>query len=653
MKSVYAPLTFSPHTDVPLSTLSPREQAALYYSRSQEHFTPWTVERVLREVYRRDFLNDLTAWLTENQRGFRDDDGVLWKVKRLNTSEGRLLRMESVLEQDLAAFCVEFLVEARLWISMMDRATGERSRGDVTRSVYRLRYCFDFRPEILRCDFVGVIEDDASSLLNRFPGATRLNEYLLPVMEAEDYSAFASTFRTEFLGIPAGEDVPLSPIGMAEYMGVPIREGRFDDDSVLGAFFFSHSSARIMDPESGMLSRCPLDPGTVVLSSLIQDRNQRGQVLVHELSHKVTATVFFMLQKTHGHKYCSYMCARKGYAVEDDSEPIALMERQAEIITGHLMIPTLQGRLHAAELMASYGGDRSEENLKRLVCDMARFYGTTKALSYRRLVDFGYTELLEIVRRSRVRYHVSEHEALEAFRRSADFQEQLSSGRFLYVDGVFCLRSEECICRDRDGTPHLTPWAQEHLSLCCLAFRVHYDRLTVEPAGAALSSSGQGRRRVEYVGFNGESPVTREGKELMASLRKQRAERELFQPSFSEMTVSLMRQRGMTEAALVEASGLSRGTVSNLRNNPHMIFPIQTIVAFCIALHLDPQLSHMVVEASPSKFGSSDEMLAYKYALDTWYMEPVAVVNRRLVEAGAPPLTSLVDGFDESGRRLA
>ena len=61
----------------------------------------------------------------------------------------------------------------------------------------------------------------------------------------------------------------------------------------------------------------------------------------------------------------------------------------------------------------------------------------------------------------------------------------------------------------------------------------------------------------------------------------------------------------------------------------------------------------MVVEASPSKFGSSDEMLAYKYALDTWYMEPVAVVNRRLVEAGAPPLTSLVDGFDESGRRLA
>ena len=61
VKSVYAPLTFSPHADVPLCTLSPREQAALYHSRTEEHFSPYTVERVLREVYRRDFGTDLTA----------------------------------------------------------------------------------------------------------------------------------------------------------------------------------------------------------------------------------------------------------------------------------------------------------------------------------------------------------------------------------------------------------------------------------------------------------------------------------------------------------------------------------------------------------------------------------------------------------------
>ena len=46
------------------------------------------------------------------------------------------------------------------------------------------------------------------------------------------------------------------------------------------------------------------------------------------------------------------------------------------------------------------------------------------------------------------------------------------------------------------------------------------------------------------------------------------------------------------------------------------------------------------------------DMELYKYALMQWYSEPVAIVNRKLVEAGAPPLTNLVDGFDENGIKI-
>jgi hypothetical protein len=46
-------------------------------------------------------------------------------------------------------------------------------------------------------------------------------------------------------------------------------------------------------------------------------------------------------------------------------------------------------------------------------------------------------------------------------------------------------------------------------------------------------------------------------------------------------------------------------------------------------------------------------MRLYQYARMQWYNEDVAVVNRRLVEAGAEPLTNLVDGYDENGARIA
>lgn len=59
------------------------------------------------------------------------------------------------------------------------------------------------------------------------------------------------------------------------------------------------------------------------------------------------------------------------------------------------------------------------------------------------------------------------------------------------------------------------------------------------------------------------------------------------------------------------------------------------------------------IRISPSKFQTTVEMKLYEYALSQWYMYSVAEVNRMLVEAEVTPLTNLVDGFDEDGRKVA
>ena len=97
---------------------------------------------------------------------------------------------------------------------------------------------------------------------------------------------------------------------------------------------------------------------------------------------------------------------------------------------------------------------------------------------------------------------------------------------------------------------------------------------------------------------------------------------------------------------------MSEETIRNMRSDPERVFPIEGIVAFCIALHLSPETSRAYITASPSKFLNNTDMKLYQYALAQWYDLPVSVVNRRLVEAGAKPLTSLVDGYDENGVRM-
>ena len=104
---------------------------------------------------------------------------------------------------------------------------------------------------------------------------------------------------------------------------------------------------------------------------------------------------------------------------------------------------------------------------------------------------------------------------------------------------------------------------------------------------------------------------------------------------------------------LADDTGLSEDTIKNFRNRSNIIFPIQEIVAVCIALHLPPAVSMEYIRISPSKFQTTLEMKMYEYALNQWYMRSVAEVNRLLVEAEVTPLTNLVDGFDENGWKVA
>lgn len=654
-----APITHSPHADLPLAQLTPKEQHDRYYTRTPESFTPWNVDQVLRKVYHRDYSDDLSTLLQAQRRSFRTEDGALWNVASLVVIRCSLVSTDSVLEQPIDRFFVDQIVDAEIRYNLQDRSLGTKRKTEYRTDRFRLRYGFNFCPEVLSCRPAAVLWGEESSPCGQHPAATRLNEFLLPVMGPEEYERFADVLRFSLLGIPPMEDVSVSADALIEALHLTLREGVFLDESVQGEYFFNHGCERILDPDLGSPTRYPIDPGTVIVSCAIENPALRASTIVHECVHHLLGTPFFLLQKTHGHKYCAYM--RKTVSpsrmdtntVEDVVSPLDILEEQAEILPGYLMIPSIHGRAHAAALMHSYGSGPLEERLRWLIRDMAQYYGTTRGMACRRLVDFGYTEIVDLVRRSRYTWRISEEDALQEFLLNPVFRSLLRQSVYLRVDGYYCRNERLYLVRDRDGTPHLSCYARQRLRECCLPFRrVSDDRARV-PGAAVLKTLGHRHVLAEFADCDGRVPLTAEGMAVRDRFERARRDEAELSLGFNAMTVKLMQDRGVTVEQLAERSGLSVSTVKNLRTDPDRVFPIEEIVAFCIALRLPPAVSRRYVERSPSKFLDSTDMQLYEFALLTYYDKPLSWVNRWLIGAGAPPLTSLIDGYDEDGHFLA
>ena len=666
-----AAITHSPHAYVPKKDLTQAERDELYRTRIDESFRPYTVIDVLTKVYHRDFAGDLTDYIGLHPEEFSTTTGD-WQVARAWVNNLKIIRPESVFFQLSDDFQVDILAETKIKLEEV------RSGRCMIKNCYtitpklRLRYSFDFVPCHLDCHFVGVVMDESKSLQTLDETHIHVDKYLLPVLKGDgDYKRMARFLLYYYELSCRDKDLPFDPVEWVTAMGKSIRYGKFPENGVLGEYFFGFGTADLVNAETGEVTEdAEINPGAIIINfDIIETEGTRNTTITHEGTHSYLDYWYFMLQKTHGHQYCSYMCKRFNEKPEGNGKwtPVEIMEVQANKFPGFLMIQDGPGRKHAAELLVSYGGERSIENMRRLVADMAEYYETTKTVARTRLLDFGYTEVKGLLQSANgglvpsyksalpddETYTIDEIDGIREYARNPEFRKILDTGLYVYVEGHYCLNTQEFICRDQFGIRHLTPYARVNMDKCCLAFKKVYLNTIIRVFNGILrKNQGRGNQDFKYVKKDGTSAVTEEGKKLMDMIRKQKADQALVEKSYNQMTVELMDARKVTIVPLAEATGLSRDTIKNMRNDPVRLFPIQEIVAVAIALHLPPEVSREYIRQAPTNFLDTDEMFCYRYALNHWYERSVADVNRALVEMGVRPLTKLVAGYDENGVKL-
>ncbi len=160
---------------------------------------------------------------------------------------------------------------------------------------------------------------------------------------------------------------------------------------------------------------------------------------------------------------------------------------------------------------------------------------------------------------------------------------------------------------------------------CCLAFREEFTNIIERFVNGVLLKTpgpGRGRKQIKYVGANGESVTTDAGLQLRKQMEMQMREEAKFEKNFNDLTVELMDVRKITVGTLAEATGLSDHTIKNMRNKPEIMFPIQEIVAVCIALHLPPETSRKYIRVSPSKLLNTVDMKLCFSSIYHIYLQP-------------------------------
>lgn len=647
------------------TTMQHRTEDTIHQTRIDENFKPYTVIDVLTKVYHRCFTNDLFAYAKNYPEELIGKEAE--KSHDVRIIRAKVIRPESVFFQPVNEFYVDILVDAGIAFDFYE--DGRFCSSKVWNGELRLRYVFDFRPCHMDCHFADVILDDNDSLINTDEMFITLDKYLLPYLQGVDYEILAENILERQQKNCLSSDVPFDPFDWIRNMGLKVHYGIFPDESILGEYFFDRGSAALIDKSTGQIYDLKVSPGTIVLNNkLLDNKGILNATATHESIHHYLGIYFFLLQKTHGQGFCSYLCKRYQRSdVHMSLSPIDIMELQANKLPGYLMIQKESAKERATKLLLYYGKGRSLDSMKRLVDDMSDYYRTTKVMMKTRLIEMGFTEVSGLTQTANGHlippyvstlgkgetYTIDESDAIREFVENEEFSRIISSGHFVYAEGHFCLNDKKYVFKTVSGIYTLTGYARNHMRECCLVFKTIYiSNGTKGFYGYLFKGKSASNKHKKYVGFNGKSVVTEEGRKLREQAEKEINETAFMSVSFNQATVNLMKSHNITVSQLAEKTGLSIETIKNLRNNPDMVFSIETIVAVCIAMQLPYSTSLDYIDMSPCKFLKTVDMKLYKYALMHWNELPVSVVNRKLVEADARPLTNLVDGFDENGRML-
>jgi len=227
---------------------------------------------------------------------------------------------------------------------------------------------------------------------------------------------------------------------------------------------------------------------------------------------------------------------------------------------------------------------------------------------------------------------------------SWEFRDLIASGKYIYVDGLFVLRPiaifllENQIDIDQFLINKKMTGNTNGVTDYCLSVELQHIVCHTSEPGALKHSAGRNKGKKIVNAAKAADIDTISQEEFMKIVN------DSSEPpyDFGKMLSYYMKEKNVTEEGLSELTGISDRTIRRMkRNDPNSRPKLENIVAVCIALHLYPHKSIMLINAAGYYFRNTSKDKIYQFLIDSAYNKNVDECNEFLIRMGYEPLTGL------------
>ena len=484
-----------------------------------------------------------------------------------------------------------------------------------------------------------------------------LDDYLVPYLGISDMDREAE--RLLCLWFPSVQkenrrlDVKrlLSKLHMNVCFARITRELKFQ-----GRVFFEDCDTVVYDAND-MAVPFHATKGTILVDERMANRPEAVLwTIIHEIYHFVQHKEFFYLQKIYNGTLKFLSCDIQDYRQLDRNSPLYWVEWQTERITARLIMPLDYTKAMAARLLDDYSCYGKTGAMERTIRAIASYYGVSVQAAKYRMTEMGFREargIFNFVDNGYVPAYygiedglqnrtpdISEDAALELYISDPDFRSIIDTGRYCFVEKHFCVNSPKYIMRGKNGEPCLTKYARNHIDECCIIFERVLGNHLYTYSREALNSEVIYRgpelyRPIDIPADRPMKPEERIGKRLEIYLDAI----EHTPLRFGSALEYHRKHRGFSQEMLAELVDISVKQVGNYECSRVKQPAQRTVIAMCIAMKLEADLSDDLLKKGRCMPGTEREDLILLYVIHAMVEYSIPYCNRFLISKDVAPLT--------------
>lgn len=324
----------------------------------------------------------------------------------------------------------------------------------------------------------------------------RLSEYLVPIIEKEQFDDVATDFLSEFCPEALSTPIPIPVDEVVKRMGLKVKEIQLTKHfTIFGQIVFGDCTIEYYDRNERAYKPLEVSRGTILVDPNVYFMRNIGcmnNTIIHECVHWYKHRKYHELVKTYNSDALLISCrVNETTKYKKQWTPEDWMEWHANGIAPRILMPKSMTIKKIEELIKKnellFGTHDRLNIMENVVYELADFFQVSRIAAKIRMLDLGYKEVEGVYTyvddhfisnysfkadslHKNQTYSISLSDSFFEYYANPEFAKIIDSGNFIYVDGHYVINDSKYIKRLENGSIDLTDYAKLHVDECCLLF---------------------------------------------------------------------------------------------------------------------------------------------------------------------------------------